>query len=127
MKDESTIDTMAVVTPNCAMASRSHTSSYRTLHRPETKKKPKYQPTARKGTRNLVVPARVERRVSCYSVLTACLRLKEFPAQRLVAQWGSLRSFNRSLSKPESGDRAVIQQRSRHCRSNRVIQGDRRS
>jgi hypothetical protein len=34
---------MAVVTPNCAMASRSQTSSYRTLQNPEMKKKMKNQ------------------------------------------------------------------------------------
>ena len=36
---------MAVVTPNCAMARRNHTSSYRTLQKPEMKKKTKYQLT----------------------------------------------------------------------------------
>ena len=43
MKTESTIETMAVVTPNCAMASRSQTSSYKTLQKPEMRKKKKYQ------------------------------------------------------------------------------------
>ena len=43
MKTERTIDTMAVVTPNCAMERRSHTNSYKTLQNPETKKKRKYQ------------------------------------------------------------------------------------
>ena len=53
MKTERTIDTMAVVTPNCAMERRSHTSSYRTLQNPEMKKKRKYQinegPTSTRG------------------------------------------------------------------------------
>src|SRR5271163_425109 len=43
MKTESTIEIMAVVTPNCAMASRSQTSSYNTLQKPEMRKKMKYQ------------------------------------------------------------------------------------
>src|ERR1700693_2076775 len=43
MNTERTIDTMAVVTPNCAMEMRSHTNSYKTLQNPETKKKRKYQ------------------------------------------------------------------------------------
>src|SRR5580658_7351902 len=43
MKVESTIDTMAVVTPNCAMARRSQISSYKMLQNPEMKKKAKYQ------------------------------------------------------------------------------------
>ena len=43
MNTDSTIDTMAVVTPNCAMASRSQTSSYNTLQKPEMRKKMKYQ------------------------------------------------------------------------------------
>src|SRR6266702_1521345 len=42
IKLESTIDTIAVVTPNCAMAKRSQISSYRMLQNPEIKKKPKY-------------------------------------------------------------------------------------
>jgi hypothetical protein len=45
MNTERTIETMAVVTPNCAMARRNHTSSYRTLQKPEMKKKTKYQLT----------------------------------------------------------------------------------
>ena len=51
MKLESTIEIMAVVTPNCAMARRSQTNSYRMLQNPETMKKAKYQfhPTAATG------------------------------------------------------------------------------
>jgi hypothetical protein len=45
MNAERTMATMAVVTPNCAMARRSQTSSYRTLQKPEMKKKTKYQLT----------------------------------------------------------------------------------
>ena len=41
MKTESTIETIAVVTPNCAIDRRSHTSSYSTLQKPEMKKKMK--------------------------------------------------------------------------------------
>src|SRR3984957_11397326 len=47
MKTESTIETMAEVTPNCAMARRSQTNSYRTLQKPEKKKKMKNQFTKR--------------------------------------------------------------------------------
>src|SRR5579871_2942958 len=43
MNTESTIDTSAVVTPNCAMDNRSQTISYRRLQNPETKKNPKNQ------------------------------------------------------------------------------------
>src|SRR5215831_985435 len=43
MKTDSTIETMAVVTPNSAMERRNHTSSKRTLQKPERKKKKKYQ------------------------------------------------------------------------------------
>src|ERR1700722_1867038 len=43
MKTESTIETIAVVTPNCAIARRSQTSSYNTLQKPEKRKKKKYQ------------------------------------------------------------------------------------
>ena len=43
MNTERTIDTMAVVTPNCAIDRRSHTNSYKTLQNPEIKKKKKYQ------------------------------------------------------------------------------------
>ena len=46
MNTESTIETMAVVTPNCAMANRNHTSSYKTLQKPEMRKKTKYQFTS---------------------------------------------------------------------------------
>src|ERR1700736_2220215 len=42
MKTERTIDTIAVVTPNCAIDSRSHTNSYSTLQNPEAIKKKKY-------------------------------------------------------------------------------------
>jgi hypothetical protein len=45
MKTDSTIETMAVVTPNSAMERRNHTSSKRTLQKPERKKKKKYQLT----------------------------------------------------------------------------------
>src|SRR4029077_14676795 len=41
MNMESTIDVRAVVTPNCAIARRSHTSSYSTLQNPEMKKNTK--------------------------------------------------------------------------------------
>ncbi len=47
MNTERMIETMAVVTPNCAIARRSHTSSYRTLQNPEKKKKMKNQFTKR--------------------------------------------------------------------------------
>ena len=43
MNIESTMDTSAVVTPNCAMANRNQTSSYRMLQKPEMKKKTKYR------------------------------------------------------------------------------------
>jgi hypothetical protein len=39
------VETSGVVTPNCAMASRSQTSSYRIPQNPETRKKKKYQIT----------------------------------------------------------------------------------
>ena len=39
IKLERTMETSGVVTPNCAMARRSQTSSYMTLQKPETKKK----------------------------------------------------------------------------------------
>src|SRR5580692_10241747 len=42
MNAERTIETSAVVTPNWAMARRTHTISYRMLQKPETKKNPKY-------------------------------------------------------------------------------------
>jgi hypothetical protein len=45
MKAESTIEVSAVVTPNCAMASLSHTISYMMLQHPEMKKNTKNQPT----------------------------------------------------------------------------------
>jgi len=44
MNMESTVDTSAVVTPNCAIAKRSQISSYRMPQKPEMKKKVKYQP-----------------------------------------------------------------------------------
>jgi hypothetical protein len=47
MNTERTIDTMAVVTPNCAIDRRSQTNSYKTLQNPEIKKKTKYQLTQR--------------------------------------------------------------------------------
>jgi hypothetical protein len=43
MKTERTMEIIAVVTPNCAMERRSQTSSYRTLQKPEMKKRTKYQ------------------------------------------------------------------------------------
>ena len=43
MNMESTIETSALVTPNCAMDSRSQTISYRMPQNPDTKKKRKYQ------------------------------------------------------------------------------------
>ncbi|MGA9255713.1 MAG: hypothetical protein WBV98_03840 [Candidatus Sulfotelmatobacter sp.] len=43
MNIESTMDTSAVVTPNCAMANRNQTSSYKMLQKPEMKKKTKYR------------------------------------------------------------------------------------
>jgi hypothetical protein len=42
MNIERTMDTNAVVTPNCAIASRSQMSSYKMLQNPETKKNTKY-------------------------------------------------------------------------------------
>ncbi len=42
MNAESTSDTIAVVTPNWAIAKRSQTISYKTLQKPETAKKQKY-------------------------------------------------------------------------------------
>ena len=42
MNVESTMDTNAVVTLNCAIASRSQMSSYKMLQNPETKKNRKY-------------------------------------------------------------------------------------
>src|SRR5215469_9617709 len=44
MNVDRTIEVSAVVTPNCATARRSQTSSYRRLQNPETKKKTKNQP-----------------------------------------------------------------------------------
>ena len=41
MNMERTIETMAVVTPNCAIAKRNQTISYKMLQSPETKKNPK--------------------------------------------------------------------------------------
>lgn len=43
IKTDRTIETIAVVTPNCAIESRSQTISYRTLQKPEIRKKTKYQ------------------------------------------------------------------------------------
>src|SRR6266481_566370 len=43
MNIERTIDTIGVVTPNSAIASRSHTTSYTRLQKPEARKKAKYQ------------------------------------------------------------------------------------
>jgi hypothetical protein len=43
MKAASTIETMAVVTPNCDIARRSQIISYSKLQNPETKKNAKYQ------------------------------------------------------------------------------------
>ena len=54
MKTDSTIETMAVVTPNCAMDKRSHISSYSTLQNPEMKKKVKYQPTCVSFSKKLI-------------------------------------------------------------------------
>src|SRR5437868_12670897 len=45
MKVERTIETSAVVTPNCAIDSRSQTSSYKMLQKPDTKKNAKNQDT----------------------------------------------------------------------------------
>jgi hypothetical protein len=45
MNIERTIETRAVVTPNCAMDSRNQTSSYRMLQKPEMKKNAKNHPT----------------------------------------------------------------------------------
>jgi len=42
MNIDSTMDTNAVVTLNCAIASRSQTSSYKMLQNPEIKKNRKY-------------------------------------------------------------------------------------
>jgi hypothetical protein len=42
MNVDSTMDTNAVVTLNCAIASRSQISSYKMLQNPETKKNTKY-------------------------------------------------------------------------------------
>jgi hypothetical protein len=50
MNIERTIDTNAVVTPNCAIANRSQTSSYRMLQKPETKKKRKNHTIQPSGT-----------------------------------------------------------------------------
>jgi len=43
MNIERTIETRAVVTPNCAIESRNQTSSYKMLQKPEMKKKTKNQ------------------------------------------------------------------------------------
>src|SRR6185437_3990546 len=43
MNAERTIETMGVVTPNCAIARRSQTSSYNIPQKPEIRKKEKYQ------------------------------------------------------------------------------------
>ncbi len=48
MNMESTIEVNAVVTPNCAMASRSQTTSYRMLQKPETRKNRKNQTMKKK-------------------------------------------------------------------------------
>jgi len=42
MNIDTTIETMAVVTPKLAIASRSQTTSYTKLQKPETTKKTKY-------------------------------------------------------------------------------------
>jgi hypothetical protein len=43
MNTDNTIDVKAVVTPNCAIDRRNQISSYKTLQKPETKKKKKNQ------------------------------------------------------------------------------------
>ena len=42
---DKTAETTGVVTPNCAIARRSQTSSYKMLQKPERRKKTKYQVT----------------------------------------------------------------------------------
>ena len=49
MNIDKTVETRGVVTPNCAMASRNQTNSYRMLQKPEMKKKRKNQPVDPEG------------------------------------------------------------------------------
>src|SRR5713101_5657211 len=82
---ESTIETWAVVTPNCAIASRSQISSYRMPQKPEMKKNKKYQSTQRflrskivrlTGWKIIACSFISQRPPRCSFITGVCMRLK---------------------------------------------------